>query len=469
MIWVFLVVAGLYVAALVYCAIRGRRESGGERSEFLFAHKGIGSTLGFLTFSATLFSTFTLMGMPNFFRTHGVGAWIFLGVTDVAMAFVALWFGLHLRRRIAGFDFTSVSDLLNRSYGGRLAGIVYLIGIFIFLLPYVAIQIRGIAIFLEVVVPGTIPVWVWSFGIMSFMVIYSTIGGLRAIMYSDAVQGVTLLVVTWIIAIACISHFGGIGSLFTELASDKPALLSAPGPSGLFSTQFLVSSFIVIAIMPISQPQLTIRLAILKTDNDLRRMAVGVGLFAILVILPTVFIGLYGAIRYSGTSTADFLSGVLVSEQSAVIGALAIVGLIAAAMSTADSQLLALGTEFEGAFPKRATHTLTRTKLVILIFAILATALALVSTDQLVMLARVSFAGTAMIAPMVLAAVLKRRQPGVDIPLMALAALAVFLLSNLGVLPANVAGLRLDLATLITVTAFTLLSSFVRRRVGGGG
>ena len=467
MIWAFLVVAGLYTAALVFCAVRGRRESAGEKSEFLFAHKGIGSTLGFLTFSATLFSTFTLMGIPDFFRAHGVGAWIFLGVTDVAMAFVALWFGLHLRRRMAGSPFTSVSDLLNRSYGGRFAGIVYLTGVFIFLLPYVAIQIRGIAIFLHAVVPGEVPVWVWSVGMMALMLVYSTIGGLRAIMYSDAVQGVTLLVVSWIVAIACIANFGGIASLFEELVSQKPALLSTPGPAGLFSWQFLLTSFIVIALMPISQPQLTIRLAILKTDNDLRRMAVAFGFFAILVILPTVFIGFYGAIRYSGASTAEFLSGVLVTEQSTIIGALAIVGLIAAAMSTADSQLFALSTEFEGGLPIRATRTLTRTKLLILVFAILATTLALVSNDQLVMLARVSFAGTAMIAPMVLVAVLCRTHSRPEIPCAAAVALIVFLISTFGLLPSKIIGFRLELLVLLIVGAVTGLSVGIRRRVEG--
>lgn len=462
MTWAFLIVASLYVAALAYCAVRGRRESGGERSDFLHAHKGIGSTLAFLTFSATLFSTFTLMGMPDFFRAHGVGAWIFLGVTDVAMAFVALWFGRPLRRRMAGSKFTSVSDLLNRSYGGRLAGIVYLIGVFIFLLPYVAIQIRGIVIFLEAVVPGHVPVWVWSFGIMGIIVIYSTIGGLRAIIYSDAVQGVVLLVVTWIVAVACVSHFGGIGALFAQLASDKPALLSTPGPSGLFSAQYLLSSFIVIALMPISQPQLTSRLMYPKHDRDLRRMAVAVGIFAFFVILPTVFIGLYGALQYSGASTAAFLSGVLVTEQSALIGALAIVGLIAAAMSTADSQLFALGTEIETVLPARMTKSLTWTKLAVLIFAVLATALALVSNDQLVMLARVSFAGTAMIAPMVLAAVLWRRALGTEIPLISLGAVILFLLPNLGVLPAMLLGVRIELVLLLVVSVSVLASIVIR-------
>ena len=121
MILALLVVGILYVAALAYCAIRGRRESAGSPRQFLTAGAGIGSVLGFLTFSATLFSTFTLLGMPDFFRSHGVGAWIFLGVTDVAMAFVALWFGLHLREAIQPTDFSSVSDLIRSRLGSRWA------------------------------------------------------------------------------------------------------------------------------------------------------------------------------------------------------------------------------------------------------------------------------------------------------------------------------------------------------------
>ena len=104
-------------------------------------------------------------------------------------------------------------------------------------------------------------------------------------MYSDAIQGVILLMVTWIIAAVCISKMGGIEPLFAEVGSSNPALLSTPGPKGLFSVQFLVASFLAIVIMPISQPQLTIRLAILKSDKDLRKMAVAVGLFSLLVIL----------------------------------------------------------------------------------------------------------------------------------------------------------------------------------------
>ena len=106
--------------------------------------------------------------------------------------------------------------------------------------------------------------------------------------------------------------------------------------------------------------------------------------------------------------------------------------------------------------------SLTWTKLFVLVFATMATVLALASNDQLVLLARVSFAGTAMIAPMVLAAVLWRRTLGIEIPWLSLGAIVLFLLANIGVLPRTFMGLRAELLLLIVNTVAVLTSLFVR-------
>ena len=403
----FITLFCVYIIALIYCAVRGHKKTSKKRLDFLTGGSNLGAVLGFLTFSATLFSTFTLMGMPDFVRNHGIGAWIFLGVTDVAMAFVVLWFGIKLRRRIANEGFESVSSLLSQAFGCRTAGVVYLFGVFIFLVPYVSIQIRGVAIFLEAVAPVKLPMWVWALGILLLMLTYSSVGGLKAIMYSDVIQGLTLLIVTWFVAIGCIRYFGGVGAMFKAVEQTEPALLSTPGPKGLFTPQFLIASVLAILVMPISQPQLTIRIAIMRDTLQLKKMAAAVSVFAFLVILPTVAIGCYGAVKHAGAPTAEFLARTLVHEQGHFIAAAAVVGLIAAAMSTADSQLFALGTECESFLPGKEASAVLRAKLAILFFAFASLVLALLSTNQLVMIARVSFAGTSLLAPMVLAAVLK--------------------------------------------------------------
>ena len=96
MITWLVVFAALWLGALALFSRRSFKKNKGDQ-DYLFAGSGLGTIIGLLTFAASLFSTFTFMGMPDFFRNHGVGAWIFLGISDAVMFFFILWFGHRLR------------------------------------------------------------------------------------------------------------------------------------------------------------------------------------------------------------------------------------------------------------------------------------------------------------------------------------------------------------------------------------
>ena len=441
-----------YLIALL-CALRLSRNAEvgpvGEQS-YRFADSNIGSVLGVLTFSATLFSTFTLLGLPDFFRNHGVGAWIFLGVTDMAMAFLALWFGLKVREKISVQEFESVSEMLAKTYHADWVRFIYWGGIFVFLLPYVAIQIKGVAGFLSVAFPLDIPNWSWSLFILLVILIYSHLGGLKAIIYNDAIQGIILLTITLLIAKICLDQMGGWTSMFEQIEERNPKLLSIPGPTGLLNTQFLLASFLTIVLMPISQPQLFARFTVMRDERSMIEMLLGMSVFVFLIITPTIAIGMYGAINYPDLSAGEFWVNTLVNDQPEIIGALAVVGLLAAAMSTADSQLFALESEVS---PTIQTHTFR--KLPILIFAIMAFGLVVLSSSELVLLATVSFAGTSLLAPMILLAVLSRdgEHPPLLIPVICGVSLLIYLVSLLsGFVPQVIFGYRLELL-LLTLNA----------------
>lgn len=459
--WIWIIGTGyvLLLAGLAYVA--WRRTVGSE--DYILAGSNVGAVIGLFTYAATLFSTFTLMGMPDFFRSHGVGAWIFLAVSDAAQIFLIVWFGFHLRRRAREKGYRGTAGLLGALYDNRWAGYVYLAGVFLFLIPYVAIQIRGLAIFLEAVFPGALPAWVWSTGLVVAMLIYSEVGGLRAIMYSDVVQGLTLLVITWIIAIAYVQYFGGVGAMFEAVEQTEAALLSAPGPEGLFSRQFLVASFLAIVLLPATQPQLTTRLMILKDRKTMNRMAVSIGGFAILILLPIIAIGMYGAVEYPGASEREFLANALLFDQPDLVGAIVVVGLLAAAMSTADSQIFALGTELQSMLSGDDEAMMRKTKIAVGCFGVAALIFSIVTTDQLVMLARVSFAGTSLLAPMVMSGVLADRSPGPEVVIATAVGLALFLGSLGGVIPEMVAGMRMDLLLLIALSILTAGSYLYHR------
>jgi SSS family solute:Na+ symporter len=292
------------------------------------------------------------------------------------------------------------------------------------------------------------------------MLVYSEIGGFKAIIYSDAIQGLLLLVVIWIIGASCLHYFGGLGKMFEAIRQVDEKLLSTPGPKGLLNTQFLLASMIAIIMIPVSQPQFTTRIVVMKSTKSVHYMAVSLGVFAMLVITPTIFIGFYGAERYANVGRDEFFANAFLYDQPGYVAALAVIGLIAAGLSTTNAQIFALGSELRGLLKGSEKQVMLKTKIGIFVFSVIALVFSLQVTDQIVLLARVSFAGTGIMGPMILLGILSDRKISPIVIYMSGAGLAVFLLSLMGVLPTEIMGLRMDLLLFI-VLGLTAVAGYV--------
>lgn len=447
MVFYLVLFGAIYMVLLAVASSIANKKQAYDAKGYALGGGNLKFWLGLLTYCATLFSTFTLMGMPDFFRTHGVGAWIFLGLTDVFMSIVVVSFGIMVHKRFSKTEQYGVGSFLRERFNSRFTYFLYLGCVFIFLIPYAAIQIKGLSSFLNLVIPFDLSTMYWSVFMLVVILSYSSVGGFKAIVYSDAIQAIILLFVIWFVAYNCLEKSGGHYALFREVESKSPALLSVPGPKGLFDFQFLLSSFLAISIMPLTQPQLTSRLIAMKNVSLLRQMAPATAFFALIVILPSIVLGFYGAVHHGELSSQEFWANILVRDQPGWLGALSIVGLIAAAMSTTDSQLFTLGNEANIYFKKnRYLHL--KTKLLIFVFAVLALLLSVYTTEKIVPLARLSFAGTALMAPMILVAITSEPQKNLGplLPIATAISVVIFLFGYVFKLfPAIIMGLRLDL------------------------
>ena len=164
-------------------------------------------------------------------------------------------------------------------------------------------------------------------------------------------------------------------------------------------------------------------------------MAIGLGVFAVLVILPTMFMGMYGAVLYPDIPRDEFIGHVLLYDQAPIIAALGLIGLIAAAISTSDSQIFALGTELRSLLTTDDKKALSITRVFIVIFGGAALVFSIISIEHLVTLALTSFSGTALLAPLILVGLLSKKRPGLLIPISTIIALVIFLLSLAEVIP----------------------------------
>ncbi|PCJ95245.1 MAG: sodium:solute symporter [Flavobacteriaceae bacterium] len=439
------IIAGLVYMVVLGFLVRKTRLKEKTTSSYLLAGGNIGYVIGLFTIAATIFSAFTVVGMPDFFRTHGIGAWIFLAVSDAMMVYGLIRVGKILRKKARKTDFKGMSGLMVNSYGTKLAGYVAFIGAMLFLIPYISVQISGISIFLNAAFPSALPIWGWSLLIVGIMIFYSETGGLRAIMYNDTLQGILLFIMIWIIGYNCIDYFGSVSSMFEKVESVSSQLLSVPGPNGLFTPQFLLISAIAIIFLPFTQPQISTRVIIMKSDSALRKMAIGLGIVAILIILPTMFMGMYGAVLYPNASTQEFIGHVLLYDQSTSVAALGLIGLIAAAISTSDSQIFALGAELRSLLNMDDKKALQITRIFIFIFGALALIFSIISSEHLVLLARTSFAGTAMMGPMILVGILSNKKPSKLLPIATIVSLGCYILSKTGLFLSKIWVLEMEL------------------------
>lgn len=452
--WV-IILGSLFILALVIASVKSYKKKR-TLDEYMLAGFNIGPVIGVLTFAAALFSAFIFMGMPDMFRTQGVGAWIFLAVSDGAMVLLIIWFGYHIRKKVKTAGFQGVSGFISKLYENKLPGYMFFISAFLFLVPYAAIQIRGISIFFGATFEGALPEWSWAVIIVGIMLIYAEVGGFKAIIYSDAIQGTVLLVVIWLIGLTCIRFFGSVDSMFSAVERVKPELLSVPGPNGLFTVQFLIASFLAIILIPVTQPQLTTRVVVMRDFRSLGRMAVSLGIFAIIIIMSTAFIGMYGAVKYPDASTADFLANALLFDQKEILGALAMVGLFAACLSTTNAQIFALGSELRSLMKGSDRVVLRNTRIGLFVFAGIALVFSTLMTDELALLARTSFTGTSMMAPVMLFAVLSKNKPPLSILFFSGSGLIILLLSLFHIIPQQIGDFRIDFLLYIYLAAGSL-------------
>jgi len=123
----------------------------------------------------------------------------------------------------------------------------------------------------------------------------------------------------------------------------SPSLLTLPGPERLYSPSTLIGLALLISVGATPMAHNAQRFMIVK---DKRYLTIMMFVFPFMGIFLTVVagtLGLGGAAMFPGLSSGDQIIGQVMSAVPAFLGAMALVGVICATMSTADSILLSIG------------------------------------------------------------------------------------------------------------------------------
>jgi len=347
------IILTIYLAISIGIGLYGRSKEDSAEDYFVASRK-INPWILFCTLAATNFSAFFFLGFAG---ASYRGGWSFysimaMGTSLVGLSILLLGIPIHKLGKEKGYVTPPelIAGETNSKYLGGLYGIVLVV----FTLPYLATQPMGAGILLETLSGGEIPYFTGALLLTCVMIIYLVLGGMKSSVMTDVFQGILMFSILIIFVIGFFIHkdIGGFSEAGQSLWDNKPEKFireeSKLGPND-FTWKLLLSYTILWPITVPMFPQLFSRFYIAKDDKAIRTAAWLYPTIVPILFLFPVIIGVYGnIIDFNPTlvdqkSESDNILPLILTEYAPLwAGAIVCIGAIAAFMSTADSQILAM-------------------------------------------------------------------------------------------------------------------------------
>ena len=340
----------------------------GSLNEYAVAGKSYGSAIIFATLSASFIGGGFSMG--NAERVFLVG------ITNI----VALWgFSLkeilvarYIAPRMAKYpDAISVGDIMEIHYGKTAKVFTGVFG-FVLCAGILGAQVGAMGYVFNLFL-GMDRIWGILLG-CGIVITYATIGGMRAVVWTDVVQFLVLAVGIPLTLYFGIQKAGGIAAVKAALPAGHLAL--ATSPAALLS---LASLFLTFVLGETLVPPYVQRLLIGRNDREVSRGTFFSGLFSIPFFLVTGLIGIVALALDPNLNPNLAMPFVIQQSLPPVLQGVVIAAVIAIIMSSADSFLNAAAISFINDVvaplrkaPQSANSALKTARLITLVVGVLA-------------------------------------------------------------------------------------------------
>jgi len=406
----------LYLCSLLGIGFLTWRRSRRTSEDYFVASRSIGPLVLFLTLAATNFSAFTFFGFAGAAYKLGLA---YYGIMAFGTGFMAISFYIIGRKVwLLGkkHGYITPPELIGGRFKSDGLRMIFMLVMVVFTLPYLATQAVGGGIALNQLTDGEVSYELGAVIVTAVILVYVTVGGLRADAYTDVLQGV-LMLVTMLAAVGIVSAgLGGFTEANSRLAEGFPDLVTR----ATFTPQVWISYMVLWTLCDPMFPQLFSRFYAARDERSIKiSMVMYAPITAVLFLLP-VLIGAWGQLEFPGLTgkEPDNILPMMVDRfaPSWVLGIM-LSGAFAALMSTADSQLLVLSSMLTRDVYKRwlkkaasATEEFVVGKILVAVLALLGLALALTSVETIFeTLTKTTFTGLAVLFPTTVAALYWKR------------------------------------------------------------
>lgn len=336
---VVLIIGTLYILLIVGIGVWGYTKTE-TLSDFLITGKSVGTWVLAITVFSVIQSGFGFVGGPELMYEFGMSGWWIFGTAPVG--FLIVWMLLGKRMRILADvrDVLTLADGMYARYDSNhvrgWTGITVIVAV----TGYLAVNLAALQYVMRAIF-GIPVIWGLFLG-AGILLLYSVIGGMIAGVWTDFIQGLTMIAGAIVVFFYAISFGGGMTNISRNLASTDANLIA---PFGVAGGVMAFSWWILFIVGGAGQVHSITKFYMIK---DVKLLKWGAPIAAISYGLSSLLAFSTGlsmrAMAEAGEvtpleSASETMPIFVLNYTPSVVAGFVLAGLLAAIMSTSDSFL----------------------------------------------------------------------------------------------------------------------------------
>jgi SSS family solute:Na+ symporter len=414
---VTLAVLVAYLGCVLAIGLVSHRFFRGTGEDYFLATRTIGPFVLLMSLFGTHMTAFSLLGASGEAYRTGIGVFALMASSSALVVPAVIFFvGTRLWAVGKRHGLLTQVQYFRARYESDGLGLLLFVVLVALVVPYLLIGVMGGGLTLTQITGGQVPGWVGGLVMTAVVMAYVTAGGLRGTAWANTFQTLVFMVLGAVTLAYLLDRLGGLGPALERVAAAHPELM-------VRGDAVLPLKLLSYTLIPLSVgmfPHIFMHWLSARGAASFRLPVVAYPVCIMIVWVPSVVLGVLGHDTFDdlqGPAANSVLIRLIEHHAPDVLAGLLGAGVLAAVMSSLDSQVLAIGNMFTQDVVRHygfhdqmgERQQVLAGRLFVGGVLLLTYLLSLVTPTRIFSLAVWSFSGYAALLPVALAAIFWRR------------------------------------------------------------
>jgi solute:Na+ symporter, SSS family len=358
------VIIACYLVGLLVLGFVANRLLRGTQKDYLLANHSIGPFLLLMSLFGTSMTAFALVGSSGQAFKEGIGVYALMASSSgIVHSLCFFLIGIKLWRLGRAYGYSTQIEYFRDRFNSNWFGLLLFPVIVGLVIPYLLIGILGSGSVIQGLTAGAfpdlfpsdvqaksggIPPWLGSGVICLVVLIYVFFGGMRGTAWANAIQTMIFMVLGVITFVLLTMKLGKEGTLHESMiALSESTNYELLARGNMSQTNYL--SYMLIPLSVAMFPHIFQHWLTARSAESFKLSVVCHPIFIMIVWAPCVLIGVWANSTLAPEPPSDpnaVLAYLVKTQVGPMLGGFLAAGILAAIMSSLDSQFLCLGSIF---------------------------------------------------------------------------------------------------------------------------